>query len=177
MPISKRTTSVHAQLVEYETHLPPTETNARLDRALNRAEAGKLLPLLASAQNKDDIVRDLTALIGESGFIYFSALPHHNWLNKYFEKPAEEQFPATTIYTLGNPLIAQTILKHDLHAGLGIPPRLLVLGTPGGGTKILYHLPSSIMVPDAKASEELYSALVALDERLERFVETVLEEN
>jgi uncharacterized protein (DUF302 family) len=30
------------------------------------------------------------------------------------------------MYTIGNPLIARTILKHDIAAGLNVPVRLMI---------------------------------------------------
>jgi hypothetical protein len=53
--------------------------------------------------------------------------------------------------TLGNPLIAETMLQYDLTAGLMVPPEILVRELPptstglSGGTDIVYNLPSALI--------------------------------
>lgn len=80
--------------------------------------------------------------------------------------------PKSVLYTIGNPLIAETIMKHDLRAGLNIPPRLLIIEKEDGcGTQVLYHLPSSVMaIGDNHA---LKAAAEVLDEKLEELVAEV----
>jgi uncharacterized protein (DUF302 family) len=82
--------------------------------------------------------------------------------------------PQVSIYTIGNPLIAQNILKHNLRAGLHIPPRLLVLEkTEGQGTQVMYQLPSSIMTLPGDDDGELKEKLDALDSKLEALIAKV----
>jgi uncharacterized protein (DUF302 family) len=98
---------------------------------------------------------------------YFVDLRHHVWLDVYHNTTT----PQVSIYTIGNPLIAQDILKHDLRAGLHIPPRLLVLEKAGDqGTQVMYQLPSSIMALPGNEDEELKEKLAALDKKLEALV-------
>lgn len=76
--------------------------------------------------------------------------------------------PATAIYTIGNPLIAQGILRYDLRAGLHIPPRLLVLEKEDRtGTRVMYQLPSSIMVLPDNKNPELKEVAEGLDRKFE----------
>lgn len=75
------------------------------------------------------------------------------------------------VYTIGNPTIAQTMLKWDLRGAYNIPPRLLVLEKPAGGTIVLYHQPSSVMVFDDNAS--LKAAAEELDAKLDRMLTRV----
>lgn len=80
--------------------------------------------------------------------------------------------PRTVVYTLGNPSIAQTMLRHDMRAAYNIPPRLLIrerVDTPG--TELVYHLPSSVVVLDD--NDELRAAAELLDEKLEQLVTKV----
>lgn len=80
-------------------------------------------------------------------------------------------------YTLGNPLIAQTMLKHDPLAGLHVPVDLMILGGPEGkmdegAASIVYELPSSLMnIP--RSNTELRKAATALDSKLEAMVRGV----
>jgi uncharacterized protein (DUF302 family) len=46
---------------------------------------------------------------------------------------------------LGNPLIAITMLKHDMTTGLAVPVELLVLEKKGGGVNLIYQLPSALI--------------------------------
>ncbi len=92
---------------------------------------------------------------------YFLELNHHRWLSVYEGK----HHPAIVAYTIGNPLIAQTIVKHDVRAALNIPLRLLIVENPEGpSTSIIYQLPSSVMV--LVDDPELRDAAKALDSKL-----------
>ena len=105
---------------------------------------------------------------------FFTAGAHSKWLNAYFK--GERTFPETHVYTIGNPLIAQTILQHNLGAGLHIPPKMMVQEIEGGrGTRIVYDSAISTMVVDD--NEELKKAAAALDEKLEGLARRVLSES
>ena len=50
------------------------------------------------------------------------------------------------MYTIGNPLIAWTMLEHDVAAGLNVPLRLMIYEEPATRTtRLSYDLPSSLM--------------------------------
>jgi hypothetical protein len=67
-------------------------------------------------------------------------------------------------------LIAITMLRHDLSAGLFAPVEMLVTALESGsGTQIIYIKPSSLMcVPGT--SPELRQAAGVLDDKLSRLV-------
>jgi len=99
---------------------------------------------------------------------YFHELSHDEWLNIYEGSVR----PVAVVYTIGNPLIAQSIMQHDIRAGHMVPLRLMILEKADRtGTNIMYHLPSSVMTltnnPDLKAH------LQALDEKLETLVSNI----
>jgi hypothetical protein len=99
---------------------------------------------------------------------YFLELNHHRWLSVYEGK----SHPAIVVYTIGNPLIAQTIVKHDTRAALNIPLRLLIVEDPEGRkTRIMYHLPSSVMV--LVDDPNIRGAARALDLKLENLLTMV----
>lgn len=80
--------------------------------------------------------------------------------------------PAVVVYTIGNPLIAQAILRHNPLAAYSIPPRLLVLEKPhGAGSVVYYHLPSSLMgIREGRSPPGLEKELQLLDAKVERLV-------
>jgi uncharacterized protein (DUF302 family) len=72
------------------------------------------------------------------------------------------------MYTIGNPLIARTMLEHDIAAGLNVPVRLMIYEEPASRTtRLTYDLPSSLMSglknkKVATAAEKLDAKLIAL---------------
>ena len=72
------------------------------------------------------------------------------------------------MYTIGNPLIARTMLEHDIAAGLNVPVRLMICEEPASRTtRLTYDLPSSLMSglknrKVAAAAEKLDAKLIAL---------------
>ena len=76
--------------------------------------------------------------------------------------------PRIVVYTVGNPIIAQKILKYNPLAAYSIPPRLLIIEEPQG-TTVSYHLPSTVMgVLHGENHPILQAELELLDGRVER---------
>jgi uncharacterized protein (DUF302 family) len=96
--------------------------------------------------------------VGPSGFMLFATLDHGAWLRK-----AGIDRKALRV-VLGNPLIAITMLRHDVTAGLFAPVELLVTEEDGGASAITYVVPSSLMV--VEPNEPLRAAAQALDVKL-----------
>ncbi len=69
---------------------------------------------------------------------------------------------------LGNPLIAITMLRHDVSAGLFAPVEVLVIDEGEGRSSLTYVKPSSLMVleRDPAPNPELLSAAKELDAKL-----------
>jgi uncharacterized protein (DUF302 family) len=83
--------------------------------------------------------------------------------------------PSALLYTIGNPLIAQMILKYNISAAYNIPLRLLILEKPDEiGTTVSYYLPSSVL-GQAKGGDGpvLHASLRDLDIRMETLVEKI----
>jgi uncharacterized protein (DUF302 family) len=73
---------------------------------------------------------------------------------------------------LGNPLVAITMLRHDMKAGLSVPVELLVIeatSEEGGGVDLVYHLPSALIMAGGD-NPELAAAAQKLDEKLQKLV-------
>ena len=98
--------------------------------------------------------------VGPSGFMLFAVLDHGVWISK----AGIERTVLRVI--LGNPLIAITMIRHDVTAGLFAPVELLILDE-GTGSSLTYVKPSSLMVvepnpPLLEAAEALDAKLAAL---------------
>ncbi|WP_156298079.1 DUF302 domain-containing protein [Mycobacterium paragordonae] len=95
--------------------------------------------------------------VGPSGFMLFALIDHGTWLpNAGISRRALRVI-------LGNPLIAITMLRHDVTAGLFAPVELLILDEPNGSS-LTYVKPSSLMV--VEPNPELLSAAEQLDAKL-----------
>jgi uncharacterized protein (DUF302 family) len=69
------------------------------------------------------------------------------------------------MYTIGNPLIARTMLEHDIAAGLNVPVRLMIYEDPvNRTTRLAYDLPSSLM--SGLQNEKVAAAAKKLDTKL-----------
>ncbi|KAK2466165.1 hypothetical protein APHAL10511_001807 [Amanita phalloides] len=167
--MKKTTTTCSTELVTLETSVPFAEVIGRLDSALNKEESHKIISKIRDATSRQEIENIVNDVRKGSDFVYFSELKHHQWLDIYEGK----EHPATVVYTIGNPLIAQTLLKHDIRAALNVPLRLLVVENPEiPGTGLIYQRPSSVMV--LTDNPGLRDAAEALDSKLEIFLTKLL---
>jgi uncharacterized protein (DUF302 family) len=99
--------------------------------------------------------------VGPSGFMLFKLFDHGAWITK----AGIDRKVLRVI--LGNPLIAITMLRHDVTAGLFAPVEVLLIDEGDGGSSLTYIKPSSLMVfePNPQllsAAEELDAKLAAL---------------
>lgn len=91
---------------------------------------------------------------------------HSNWVDVYDGAPNN---PYAAVYVIGNPLIAQGIMRHDWRSAYNIPPRLLILEKADRtGTQVIYHLPSSIMA--LTSEDDLFAASISLDAKVQDLV-------
>jgi len=161
----KEITEFTGKLVTFETTLPIARVISQLEQELHKLVPAEALKFM-NAKNKDEMVEIINQTTGNKDFLLFSDMVHSQWLNTYH---GTNSTPVTHLYTFGNPLIAQGILRHDLRAALNIPPRLLVTETEDhSGTRVLYLLPSSTMVIGDNA--QMREAVAALDAKVEKLV-------
>ncbi|OCB07542.1 DUF302 domain-containing protein [Mycobacterium intracellulare] len=102
--------------------------------------------------------------VGPSGFMLFAVIDHGSWITK---ASIDRQVMRVI---LGNPLIAITMLRHDVNAGLFAPVELLI-ADEGQGSSLTYVKPSSLMV--VEPNPELLSAAEQLDAKLAALAEKV----
>ena len=101
--------------------------------------------------------------VGKSGFMLFAEIDHGGWLHVF------SLHRRTVRWVLGNPLIAVTIIRHDITAGLFAPVEILITEAQDGqGTTVTYVRPSSQMVIEENPS--LLAAAIALDIKFDRLV-------
>ncbi|KAF8315714.1 hypothetical protein DL93DRAFT_2078974 [Clavulina sp. PMI_390] len=83
----------------------------------------------------------------------------------------KEDVPQTMTYVIGNPLIALTMLKHDINSALHVPFRFSVNEEPNGGSSVCYIIPSSQIAIGALTNpadeKALRDAAMVLDEKVE----------
>src|SRR5262249_55299751 len=96
--------------------------------------------------------------VGPGEFMLFDLIDHGIWI----QKAGIDRKVMRVV--LGNPLIAITMMRHDVTAGLFVPVELLLAEEPGGRSSLTYVIPSSLMVVEPNA--ELLSAAQDLDVKL-----------
>jgi uncharacterized protein (DUF302 family) len=139
------------------------DTAKRYDEVLAALLAdigGKPVPIndIATSTDSWESYRErVESHVGPSGFMLFALIDHGAWITK-----AGIDRKAMRVI-LGNPLIAITMLRHDVTAGLFAPVELLLVDE-GGGSSLTYVKPSSQMV--VEPNPELLSAATELDAKL-----------
>jgi uncharacterized protein (DUF302 family) len=130
-----------------------TKSYGELFAALLADIGGKPVPIDDIAVGFDSwesYEREVASHTGASGFMLFAQFDHGGWIKKAgIDRKA---------------LIAITMLRHDVTAGLFAPVELLVTEEDDGRSAITYVVPSSLMV--VEPNEPLRAAAQALDEKL-----------
>jgi uncharacterized protein (DUF302 family) len=112
---------------------------------------------LATAGDWQSYEQQVEPHVGPSGFMLFKLIDHGAWISK----TGIDRKIMRVI--LGNPLIAITMLRHDVAAGLFAPVELLITDE-GEGSSLTYVKPSSLMVVEPNLA--LLSAAERLDAKL-----------
>lgn len=108
---------------------------------------------------------EVRAHVGPSDFMLMELIDHGGWI----QLTGIHRKALRVI--LGNPLIAITMLRHDVTAGLFAPVELLVIEEPDNRARVIYVQPSSLMVVDD--NPPLLEAAQKLDEKLAALVSKV----
>lgn len=146
------------------TSLGFDEVLRRLHAQMGRASTQEITALAELPITEAAYVREVEdRFVGKSGFILFAEIDHGGWLRKFGINRRSVR------WILGNPLIAITMIRHDITAGLFAPVELLVTEAEDKrGATVTYMRPSSLMVIEdnprlleaAKALDTKYHALV-----------------
>ncbi|KAH6679113.1 hypothetical protein B0J14DRAFT_580041 [Halenospora varia] len=126
--------------------------------------------------SREAFVKEIEKSVGPHGFMIFLEINHGYWTPLFL--PSQPRLQCRRII-LGNPLIAITMLKHDINAGLFVPVEMLVREMEGGGCEVGYVVPSSLIVGSSCAGEgekeELRQAAEVLDGKLEALCRWICE--
>jgi uncharacterized protein (DUF302 family) len=151
--------------IEVDTLVSFDEVLSRLRGLMGDASAQEVVALAKEAITQAEYVQKVEErFVGESGFMLFHEIDHGGWLPRFGINRR------TIRWILGNPLIAITMIRHDITAGLFAPVEVRVTEKESGpGTTITYVRPSSLMVIEenpplrqaAKALDEKFDALIA----------------
>jgi hypothetical protein len=104
--------------------------------------------------------------VGESDFTLMFAMDYGHWL------PLFGIQCKVLRWIVGNPLMAITMIRHDITASLFAPVELLLVENESGeGSTVIYDLPASLMVIEPNPAR--LPAARVLDHKLERLVSRV----
>ena len=149
--------------VEVTTPLSFDEVLKRLRNLVGHASASDIVAIAKNVASEADYAREVEKrFIGESGFMLFSEIDHGSWT------PIFGLRRRAVRWIFGNPLIAITMLRHDIAVGLFVPVELLLVNNPAGGAILIYVRPSSLIAVDD--NPELLAAARALDAKFEALV-------
>ncbi|KAF9482453.1 hypothetical protein BDN70DRAFT_427661 [Pholiota conissans] len=167
--MNKTITEATIKLVQVDTIVPYSEVIARLDEEVNKTGSQNIIGSLMKTQTQGQFVAAVENTI-KSDFLYFNEIPHHKLLR--FDGATR---PAIVVYYIGNPVIAQVILKHNPLAAYNIPPRLMIIEKPNGaGASLHYNLFSSVMgLRSGENPPELQEELDILDRKMDKLVTTI----
>ena len=150
--------------VEISTPVPFDEVLSRLRKLCGKATIPELVALAREDISEEQYATEVERrFVGESGFMLFSEIDHGGWISKFGIKRRSLR------WILGNPLIAITMIRHDITAGLFAPVELLLSeANDGSGCILTYVKPSSLIV--IRENAELKVAARALDKKFEALI-------
>jgi hypothetical protein len=99
--------------IEVDTLVSFDEVLSRLRRLMGDASVPEVVALAKVAMNEAEFAQKFEEhFVGESGFTLFHEIDHGGWLPRFGIKWRSVR------WILGNPLIAITMIRHDITAGL-----------------------------------------------------------
>jgi len=144
---------------EYESERTFDEVVSTFEKAVGFVDGKAFQKIVATSTDEKDFERRVREFEGPSGFMRFLDIDHGTWLTRIGLRAR------CKLYVLGNPLIARTMLKHDLGVGLHVPVRVMIYeDQTTGRTRLAYDLPSSLMA--RFGNENVTAAAKRLDEKL-----------
>jgi len=153
--------------IQVDTSLSFDDVRARLGDLMGHASIPEINALVQTSKSPEDYSREIEKrFVGKSGFMLFAEINHGPWIGIFGIHRRVHRL------ILGNPLIAITMIRHDVNAGLFAPVELLLTDQPdGNGSSLLYVRPSSLIAIDN--NPELLAAAKLLDNKLEALITNV----
>jgi uncharacterized protein (DUF302 family) len=150
---------------EYVSTRSYAEVVARFEAAIGNIGSDGLTRASTESKSAEEFEARVKKFEGSSGFMQFMKIDHGPWMKVRGLKGRG------VLYILGNPLIAQTMIKFDISVGLNVPVRMFVYEDEASGTgRIGYDLPSSLMA--RLGNEEVDEAAKALDAKMAALAES-----
>jgi uncharacterized protein (DUF302 family) len=132
---------------------------AAFEAELGSVEGGDIIPReVVAATSQADFETRIRGYEGRSGFMRFLTNDHGAWMSRVGVQAKIRS------YTIGNPLVVQTMITHDPGVGLNVPIRVLIYQTPSGEARLAYDLPSSLM--SRLHNDDVSAAALKLDAKL-----------
>jgi len=142
------------------------EVVAAFEKAVPLIEGDALRETVSAPATANGFESRVRSLEGPSGFMRFLDIDHGAWLS-LIGSPTR-----CKLYIFGNPLVAHTMLQHDLSVGLSVPVRTLIYqDQKTGKTRFAYDLPSSLMA--RLHNQKVNTAAKRLDEKLAALAKTL----
>jgi uncharacterized protein (DUF302 family) len=162
------TTSFTGVRLTVSSPLPFDDVIDRLRKVMGQSTLPELVRLAQQPLTEAEFVKTVQErFVGESDFMLFAELDHGGWLSKF------GIHRRVLRWILGNPLLAITMIRHDITAGLFAPVELLIADDGNGrGATLTYVRPSSLMV--VVGNPPLQAAAEKLDAKLDALVARVV---
>jgi len=130
------------------------------ERLLGRFEPSLLKDLETAPA---EVRKRLEKAEGEQGLMLFNIQEHGKLLNIFGLQRKTKQ------YVLGNPLVAITMTRHDIRAGLYAPLRVLVYEAEEHSTRVEFDQPSSLF--GQFNNSEVTAVAQSLDRKLANLIQ------
>ena len=155
-----------AKRVRFNSTRSFDEVLLNLRKLVGTATPQKVNKQESGGGTREQFEKAIQSQVGESGFMLFFEIDHGDWL------PVFGIQRKVVRLILGNPLIAITMMRHDLTAGLFAPVEMLVVENESGdGSIVIYDVPSSLM--RIENNPAMLEAAHALDSKLQTLVSRV----
>jgi len=141
------------------------EVVAAFRAAVGAADGETFRKAVTASAGADDFEARMHQAEGSSGFMLFLEADHGAWMARVGLQARAK------LYVIGNPLIARTMIQHDIGVGLNVPVRVLIYEDPATATcRLAYDLPSSLMA--RLKNDRVTAAAKRLDQKLSALAET-----
>ena len=112
---------------------------AAFEQAVGDGDDGRFLNGMQALSTAEEWEALCNMHFGPSGFVHVLTFDHGRWQQLYGIQAKAKQ------YTYGNPILAYSMVKHDVGACFQVPFRVMIYETPEGEGRIAYDLPSTLM--------------------------------
>jgi uncharacterized protein (DUF302 family) len=153
---------------EYATSRSFDDVIAAFESVVGNIEEVAWTSISSAAKDAADVENRVAVEIVPSGFTRFLTVDLGSWLSRFRGIPAQAR-----VYTIGNPLIAETMLRQELAAWMNLPVRLMIYRDEvSDTTRLVYDRPSTLMI--CLENGDLDAAARRLDEELAALAELVI---